>query len=143
MPRHLPTTLAEAYGLGVIRKGPKRPATLAPPSLLEQEFDNLWAFLKQPALKPEIPFDDERGWRIDRADDVAKVGVELEGGIWNQGRHTRPEGYEEDCRKYNAATARGWLIFRITAGMLHNDPIGSLQPIIDAIKRARGVTDNG
>ena len=40
---------------------------------------------------------------------VAKVAVEIEGGTWNAGRHTRlPRGFAQDCEKYNTAVVCGW-----------------------------------
>ncbi len=42
-----------------------------------------------------------------------KVIFEVEGGIWSKGRHIRPKGFMEDCKKYNQATALGWKLYRI------------------------------
>jgi very-short-patch-repair endonuclease len=39
--------------------------------------------------------------------------VEIEGGIFSKGRHVRPKGYEEDCRKYNIALFEGYKVLRI------------------------------
>lgn len=50
------------------------------------------------------------------------VAVELEGGVWSGGRHTRGRGFIEDCDKYNAATGLGWAIFRFTSEHLKKKP---------------------
>jgi hypothetical protein len=42
------------------------------------------------------------------------VLIEIEGGAWSQGRHTRGEGYSEDCLKYSTASAMGFKVFRFT-----------------------------
>ena len=70
----------------------------------------------------EYQFTATRKWRFDRAWPEQRVAVELEGGVWSNGRHTRPAGYEADCQKYNAATALGWRVFRFTGRMLDTDP---------------------
>lgn len=40
------------------------------------------------------------------------VALEVEGGVWSKGRHTRPEGFIDDCNKYNLATSLGWSVYR-------------------------------
>jgi len=46
------------------------------------------------------------------------LAIEIEGGIWSRGRHTRGKGYHQDCEKYNEATILGWRILRFTPGEL-------------------------
>ena len=41
-----------------------------------------------------------------------KVAVEIEGGLWQMGRHNRPRGYQNDLCKYNAAEVMGWHVLR-------------------------------
>jgi very-short-patch-repair endonuclease len=57
-------------------------------------------------------------WRFDFAWTDIKIAVEIEGGIWSGGRHTRGKGFEEDCRKYNAATLHGWSVYRFTGSQV-------------------------
>jgi hypothetical protein len=38
--------------------------------------------------------------------------MEVEGGIWTKGRHTRGKGYVNDMLKYNAGLELGWMILR-------------------------------
>lgn len=54
-------------------------------------------------------------WRFDFAFKHQKLAVEVEGGTFTGGRHTRGKGFESDCDKYNAATLGGWRILRFTA----------------------------
>lgn len=67
--------------------------------------------------KREYYFDKGRKWRADFAWPAKKLLVECEGGI-NQGthagRHIRPEGFQNDCEKYNAAALSGWCVLRFT-----------------------------
>ncbi len=41
--------------------------------------------------------------------------IEIEGGIWNQGRHTRGFGYANDVRKYNDYILAGYKLIRFTS----------------------------
>ena len=59
-----------------------------------------------------------RDWRFDFAWVDYMIAVEAEGGKWLIGRHQRPEGFEDDCRKYNAAQRLGWRVFRYTTDMI-------------------------
>lgn len=46
--------------------------------------------------------------------------VEIEGGVWSGGRHTRGKGFTEDCRKYNLAQIEGYDVLRFTAEMVES-----------------------
>lgn len=96
-------------------------------------FDGICRVLGEPPLESEYRFDPDRRWRFDRCDRRAKVAVELEGGVWTQGRHIRPAGFEADCQKYNRAALLGWAVFRLTRAMMEGDPEGHILPIFDAI----------
>lgn len=62
----------------------------------------------------EFKFHPERRWRFDYAIPQHKIALEVEGGVWTQGRHTRPQGFLGDIEKYNTATLMGWRVFRTT-----------------------------
>lgn len=62
----------------------------------------------------EYKFHPERRWRFDYAIPEHKIALEVEGGVWTQGRHTRPQGFLGDIEKYNTATLMGWRVFRTT-----------------------------
>ena len=55
-----------------------------------------------------------REWRIDVVILDLKIGIEIEGGVWTNGRHTRGKGFIDDIEKYNAAVTLGWAILRFT-----------------------------
>lgn len=42
------------------------------------------------------------------------IAIEVEGGAFTRGRHTRGAGFIGDMEKYNAATSMGWRVFRVT-----------------------------
>ncbi len=62
----------------------------------------------------EYKFHPERRWRFDYAIPEHKIALEVEGGVWTAGRHTRPQGFLGDIEKYNTATLMGWRVFRTT-----------------------------
>ena len=64
-------------------------------------------------LVAEYRFHPTREWRFDFAIPERRVAIEVEGGVWNGGRHFRPEGWLRDMEKYNEAAASGWLLFRV------------------------------
>lgn len=63
----------------------------------------------------------KRKFRFDFAYPEQKIGIEVEGGTWIQGRHNRGEGMAEDMRKYNLAAMLGWLILRFDNHMIENN----------------------
>jgi very-short-patch-repair endonuclease len=68
----------------------------------------------------EYQFHHTRKWRFDFAWPLKMVAVEVEGGVWSNGRHTRGKGFIEDCIKYNEATVLGWKVLRVTTDMVKN-----------------------
>lgn len=63
-------------------------------------------------MDSEIMFHPKRKWRFDFADQQNKIAVELEGGIWINGRHNRGGGFADDTEKYNEALVMGWRVLR-------------------------------
>lgn len=73
-----------------------------------------------PAPIREFRFAHPRRWRADLAYVDLRILIEIEGGTFIQGRHTRPLGYENDCEKYNKAALDGWLVLRFTSTMVRD-----------------------
>lgn len=65
-----------------------------------------------PAPTFEHRFDPARKWRFDMAWPEHMLALEVEGGVWTQGRHSRGTGMKSDMEKYNAATLAGWRVLR-------------------------------
>ncbi|MCO8085009.1 DUF559 domain-containing protein [Acinetobacter lwoffii] len=65
-------------------------------------------------FEQEFYFHPERKWRADFHLIDKKILVEVEGGIWSGGRHTRGKGYIGDMEKYNAATMMGFQVIRFS-----------------------------
>ncbi|WP_313390438.1 DUF559 domain-containing protein [Acinetobacter sp.] len=65
-------------------------------------------------FEQEFKFHPERKWKADFHLVGKKILVEVEGGIWSGGRHTRGKGYIGDMEKYNAATMMGFQVLRFS-----------------------------
>jgi hypothetical protein len=70
-------------------------------------------------------FHAQRRWKFDFAWPIpVKSGhafaVEVEGGVWTRGAHTRGKRYTEDCRKYNSAALLGWVVLRFTGDQVRS-----------------------
>jgi very-short-patch-repair endonuclease len=110
-------------------------------STLERTFQTYWEMLSADEYtvpQREYRFIPPRRFRFDLAWVEYKIAVELEGGVYSGGRHTRGKGFETDCEKYNLATLHGWDVLRYTSNMLKNDPvavINQIQSLIDSRRK--------
>lgn len=66
----------------------------------------------------EIRFDKVRRWQFDIAWPALKIALEVEGGIWSKGSHSRPQGIIRDICKYNQAQCLGWRVLRVVPELL-------------------------
>ena len=64
-------------------------------------------------FEQEYKFHPERNWRADFLITGTKILIEVEGGIWSGGRHTRGKGFIADMEKYNAAAILGFKVLRL------------------------------
>jgi len=71
----------------------------------------------------EFRFDNKRRWRADYCIPEFMIIIEVEGGAYTRGRHTRPIGFINDMEKYNAATLAGYRVFRVTPNKLMTEGI--------------------
>lgn len=67
---------------------------------------------------PEYRFHPHRKWRADYAWPMHRVIVEIDGGAWSGGRHTRGAGFVADLEKLNAAALLGYAVLRYTPQQL-------------------------
>jgi very-short-patch-repair endonuclease len=65
-----------------------------------------------PVPEREYKFHPSRKWRIDFAWPAVKLAVEIEGGAFSSGRHTRGAGFRRDIEKYNELALAGYTLFR-------------------------------
>ena len=62
----------------------------------------------------EHRFHSTRMWRFDYAIPSHRIAIEIDGGVWIEGRHNRPKGYIADLDKFNNAAALGWRVLKFT-----------------------------
>ncbi len=103
----------------------------------ERQWETWWAM-----LFPDLPegaydqrFSQDRQFRFDFSWPDVKVAVEIEGGEYSRGRHTRAAGYQTDCEKYNLAADPGWVVYRYTPTMLQRDPANQMGQVAAVIRR--------
>lgn len=61
----------------------------------------------------EYRFHSVRKFRLDFANPDKMLAVEVEGGTWVNGRHSRGAGMKSDMEKYNLALLSGWRVLRV------------------------------
>lgn len=71
----------------------------------------------------------DKRWRFDFAIPTHRVAIEIEG----VGRHQFIGGFDQDCLKYNQATAEGWRVLRFMGKHLSN-----WESVISTIERTIG-----
>ena len=79
-----------------------------------------------PTPKPEHVFHPVRKWRFDFAWRDYRVALEVDGGAFIGGRHTRGAGFAEDIEKQNEAVRLGWYVLRVLPKNLHKHSTYSL-----------------
>jgi very-short-patch-repair endonuclease len=89
-------------------------------SHLEQHLALHLRALELPEPEQEYRFHPKRKWRFDMAYPGQRIAIEVEGGTFSNGRHTRGTGFTADCEKYNTAAIMGWCVLRFTGGMIES-----------------------
>ncbi len=89
-------------------------------SALEMAMERRMRAANVPQWEAEYLFHPQRKWPFDFAWPDCKVALEIDGGTWIRGRHIRPQGFENDVEKLNAAAADGWLVLRATGDMVYD-----------------------
>ena len=73
-------------------------------------------------------------WRADFALADVRLLIEVEGGGWSGGRHTRGKGFEQDLIKYGEAQRLGYTVYRCSPAMVTSGKaIRTILAIIDNI----------
>jgi len=97
------TTLAEIHG-----------------SDAERSLETLLKWNLLPGPVRELMFAPPRRWRFDFAYPERLLAIEVDGGSYVQGRHTRGSGFEKDIEKLNEAALIGWRVLRVTPAMIRD-----------------------
>jgi hypothetical protein len=112
--------------------------TKIPAPRLEPAFLTAWKYAKLPpdvpAPESEYRFHRTRKWRFDFAWPGQKVAVEMEGGVFTGGAHTRGGHYQSDCEKYNSAVLLGWRILRYTTADVRKRPIQIVREVLQLLE---------
>lgn len=85
----------------------------------KRQFEAVWQRCGGPELETEYQFYSERGWRADyflKTQKGKRVLIEVDGGIYTEGRHVRAKGFIEDCMKKNMAALLGYHVICIPTG---------------------------
>ena len=101
-----------------------------PPSRLEKRFETLWKGLSGPPLEREFRSHPVRRWRADFAHLPSRTLIEIEGGIYVNGRHNRASGFAADLEKYLEATLAGWRVVRLGPEELTVESISRLVAVV-------------
>ena len=99
-------TTGKAFGM------PHKPRTAV--RTTSASFPSLCRAVGVPVPVPEFKFHPTRKWRIDWCWPEHRIGLEVDGGIWRNGRHTRGAGWLKDTEKLNAAAVLGFRMLRAT-----------------------------
>lgn len=62
----------------------------------------------------EFAFAETRKWRWDFCCPGENLAIEIDGGLYTGGRHTRGPGYQEDLTKYQEGACLGWSLLRFS-----------------------------
>lgn len=106
--------------------------------ILQSELSATW--------EAEVKFHPDRRWRFDFADWASMVAIEIEGGVFVRGRHSRGKGMIADMEKYNAATSMGWRVFRVTPGQFGSEAMFSDVLLLlrnDELRKANNADQEG
>ena len=74
----------------------------------------------------EHRFHQERKWRWDFAWPGEKIALEIHGGIWQSGRHSRGKGQLADWEKMNMGQLMGWIVLQAGTAQLANGAVVAL-----------------
>lgn len=103
---------------GIIMKSEKQPSKRKGENTQKAEITDLFTSICKSDLHvecvKEYRFHPVRRWRFDYAIPDKKIAIEIDGGVWNYGRHNRASGYVADMEKFNAAASMGWVVLKFT-----------------------------
>lgn len=71
-------------------------------------------------LRTQHIFHPARAWRLDFSWPDRLVAMEVDGGTWIGGAHSRGKGQEMDCEKMAAAVIMGYRVMRATTNQVKN-----------------------
>lgn len=133
-------TAGQSGSISPSKKRAATPKSKGTPSYLESLFEQQLRAIKAPRSTKEYAFHPDRRWRMDFAWPEYRVAVEIEGGVWQMGRHNRPRGFIADAEKYNAAAQLGWIVLRFTAKSIRSGQ--AIDQTLSVLEERRHLRDN-
>lgn len=82
----------------------------------------------------------DRKWALDLAFVPWHVAVEIQGGVWTHGHHTRGRGFLDDREKINEAQLCGWIVLEVTPEQMES---GEVFALVERALLARGWNGGG
>lgn len=107
-------------------------------SELETAFESYIRFLAPDlaaGMVAQHPVGPGRKFRFDYAFPAARLGIELEGGLYSGGAHARPAGILRDMEKNNFAVLHNWRVLRYSTQHVTGDPEGMIAQIRTVLER--------
>jgi hypothetical protein len=100
-------------------------------SKLELKFINLWQQL-HPSIKliSEVKLIPNRRFRFDFVHMDSKTAIELNGGNFINGRHTRPVALNNEYEKMNLALLNGYQVFILSSQMINEKWVNEISSYI-------------
>lgn len=106
---------------------------------MKYDTDIVLKWFHQHKLAPfaEYKFDESRKWRFDFAWPEWKIALEVQGGLFTNGRHSRGAALLKEHEKLNAAAMQGWKVLYTIPDNL------CMAETVDTIKTAIQNASNG
>ena len=123
------------------KSGPKAPTAPKGKNRVNEQVAKLQAETKLhlqglPPYVTEHRFHPTRRWRFDYCWPELKIAVEVHGGTYTNGRHTRGLGFTGDREKMNEAAIYGWTVLEVTTAHVRS---GQMRQWLDRIFEHKGV----
>jgi len=140
LPKELQAKVREQYpAKPASGKGPRTPAQelkllkmRAQREKFTGSFEKLWKQCGGPALETEYRIPGQtRAFRFDYVHLESRTLIELDGGIYVAGRHSRAKGIQDACDKKNEAIQLGWDTFVLCTGIITEDRVRAIVEFVN------------
>lgn len=82
-------------------------------------YDIILRKFPMPMVESQYRFHPKRRWRFDFAIPFHKIAIEINGGVWSNGRHSRGSGLVKEYEKMRAAAVLHWYVFAYDTKSIH------------------------